>query len=225
MILGLCTYSVVLIFLGVSFSRFLTLLKASQAIGIAYPKRHLNPLVAVKMTGDIVFLTRLLKTNDLLWIGEWVFHCSFVLVILRHLRYFLNPIPGWVWHFQTPGIIAGYLLPISLIYILVVKKGREEGYLPSYNLFLLVLLLLISFSGLMMKIFFLIDIVAAREFMLGIFTFSPAEPPQGIPIFTHHYLLALLLFAFLPSHIFAAPFVIIEARKREEQLRAVMHDR
>lgn len=224
MILTLCTYLALLLFFGVAFSRFLTLWNASRAIRPVLPRPSRSPLLIIKMAGDIIFLTRLLKANDLLWIVEWIFHCSFILVVVRHLRLVLDPVPGWVSFLQTPGLIAGYILPVSLMTILAMKLGKEKGYLPSYNFFLLVLLLVVGISGLLIKTVFLTDITAIKGFMLGIFTFSPAEPPRSL-LFFAHYLLALILLVYLPSHIFAAPFVIIEARIRDEGLRTVMHEK
>ena len=74
---------------------------------------------------DMAFLGRVFVVNPSLWFGEWVFHASFLLVILRHLRFFLNPVPGWVWAVQTPGLIAGYILPLSL------ALSSLSGLLPS----------------------------------------------------------------------------------------------
>lgn len=226
-LLTLLTYLIIAVFLGISLSKFLALLKASQTMKTQkiIPSRNSRPgpLLFIKMAGDVFFLTRLLKTNDVLWIGEWVFHCSFLLVVLRHLRYILNPVPGWVWHFQTAGLIAGYILPLSLIYIFFMKIGKEERYFPSYNFFLVILLFFIGITGLLIKTVFRIDIVMVDNFMLGIFTFRPADAPASI-LFIIHYLLILVLAAYLPSHVFAAPFVIIEARKREEELKVMMHE-
>lgn len=227
-LLTLITYLVIAIFLGVSLSRFLTLWKASQTMKtqkiISSKNSRLRPLLIIKIAGDIFFLTRLLKTNDLLWIGEWVFHCSFLLVVLRHLRYILNPVPGWIWHLQTAGLIAGYILPLSLIYICIMKIGKEEGYFPSYNFFLVILLFFIGITGLLIKTVFRTDIVTVNNFMLGIFTFRPADAPAS-GLFIIHYLLVLVLVAYLPSHVFAAPFVIMEARKRDEELKVIMHEK
>ncbi len=224
MILTLCTYLAMLLFFGVAFSRFMTLWNASRAIRPVLPGTPANPSIIIKTAGDIVFLTRLLKANDLLWIAEWIFHCSFVLVIVQHLRFVLDPVPAWVFFLQTPGLIAGYMLPAALIVILVMKLRSEKGYFPSYNFFLVALLFLIGISGLLVKTVFLTDISAAKEFMLGIFTFNPAEPPRSL-LWGVHYLLVLILFVCLPSHIFTAPFVIIEARIRDEGLKTVMHEK
>lgn len=223
-VLTLCTYLALLLFFGVAFSRFLTLWNASRAIRAVSPQNLRDPFLVVKMAGDIFFLARLLKTNDLLWIGEWIFHGSLLLVVLRHLRFILDPVPGWVSCLQTPGLIAGYIFPVSLISILLMKLGKEKGYFPSYNFFLLVLLFLIGVSGLLVKTVFLTDISAVKSFMLGVFAFSPADPPSSL-LFSVHYILALILLTCLPSHIFTAPFVIMEARRRDEGLRTVMHEK
>lgn len=224
-LLTLAAYGVIVIFLGVSFSRFLTLWRAERTVlRFAPPGSRLTPLLVLKMVGDVFFLTRLLKTNDLLWLGEWLFHCSFVLVALQHLRFVLNPVPEWVRLLQPFGLVAGYLLPLSLLYILFMKIGREKGYFPSYNFFLLLLLFLIAVTGLLMRTVFRTDTVAVKGFVTGIFSFTPVNSPDGIP-FIIHFVLALLLVAFLPSHIFAAPFVIMEARKREEELRMILHEK
>lgn len=223
-VLTLCTYAAILTFFGVAFSRFMILWNASRAFRTVSLQKPPDLFVILKMAGDIVFLTRLLKTNDLLWIGEWIFHCSFLLVVLRHLRFVLDPIPDWVSCLQTPGLIAGYILPVSLISILLMKLGKEKRYFPLYNLFLLVLLFLIGASGLLVKTVFLTDMTAAKNFMLGVFTFSPAEPPSSF-LFSVHYILVLILLACLPSHIFTAPFVIMEARIRDEGLGTVMHEK
>ncbi len=150
---------------------------------------------------------------------------SVVLVIMRHLRYFINPIPRWLWALQTPGIIAGCILPLSLLYIFINKLTAEKRhYVSSYNFFLLCLLLLLSASGLLMLWAFPTDIVAVKIFMLGIFTFMPATAPDSL-LFVSHFSIFLLFLAFLPSHVFAAPLVIIEARLRAKEQQEVLHEK
>jgi nitrate reductase gamma subunit len=224
-LLTMSAYAVLVIFLGVSFTRFLELWKAAETTRRFSPVRiHAGPLSFLRTAGDIIFLGRLLRTNDLLWLGEWPFHCFFVLVLLRHLRFVLNPVPEWIWNIQPFGLVAGYLLPVTLLYIFVVKMVREKRYFPSYNLFLIILIFLIAVTGLLMRTVFRTDMVAIKRFMTGIFTFSPMNLPEGT-LFIVHFALVLLLAASLPSHIFAAPFVMIEARRREEELKVIIHDR
>jgi len=173
---------------------------------------------------DVVLLWRLLKVNPALWFGEWVFHVSFLAVLLRHLRYFLEPVPSWVWWVQVPGLIAGYILPLSLLYILAVRLLSErEKYSSPANLFLLGLVLAISSIGVMMHAFFKPDLAGVKLFLLGILAVNPAPLPASA-LFLAHFALVLVLVIFLPTHILTAPLVMLEARKRDLALPMVMHE-
>lgn len=170
-------------------------------------------------------LRRLLRTNPVLWAGEWVFHMSFVLVLIRHLRYFLTPVPQFVWQMQFAGRIAGYVMPFSLLYIIIVKAIVGRGsYTFPYNYFLLITLFLISGLGVLMTTALHPDIVAVKEYMMSALKLgSIGKVPDSLP-FTAHFILALILLVYLPTHIFAAPFTLYEAKKREKTLRRILHD-
>jgi len=221
-LLTLSTYAVLGIFFILLCGKLLTLWKAARTVRGYAPSPPFTPRLVMKVAGDILFLSRLLNTNDLLWIGEWLFHCTFVLVVLRHLVFFLSPVPGWVAFLQPFGIFAGYLLPLSLIYILTVKLNREEGYFPSYNFFLLILLLLLSMTGILLRTVFKADLVAVKGFVVGILRLSPQSVPLDF-LFVIHFSLVLVFIFYVPTHIFAAPLVMLDARQREEELRRLMH--
>jgi len=173
---------------------------------------------------DIVLLRRLLVVNPALWLGEWVFHASLFMVTLRHFRYFMNPVPAWVVWAQTPGWIAGFLLPAALGYILVVRlaTGQEKFSSPT-NLALLVDVLAIAGTGLLMSIRYPLDLAAVKLFALGIVTFAPAPAPLG-GLLQVHVVLVLVLVLYVPSHVFTAPLVLLDARRRDLERRRVMHD-
>jgi len=212
-----------LVFLGNCAAKALVWTKSRSVNEVTSDKITLRTFVMA--AGDILFFRRLLIVNDILWIGEWIFHFTFILVILRHLRYFLNPVPQWVWALQTPGIIAGYVLPIALAYIFTVKFLIErKKYFSTYNFLLLVLILVISISGLLMKTIYHPDIVSVKTFVMGIVTFGFAAVP-GSALFIFHFILVLALILNLPTHIFAAPLVLIGARQREDNLNQVIHEK
>ncbi len=48
--------------------------------------------VVLRMTREVVFFESLFKANLWTWGLGWLFHASMVLVILRHLRYFTDPV-------------------------------------------------------------------------------------------------------------------------------------
>ena len=222
-LLTLSTYAVLGIFFILLFGRLLTLWKAARIVSGYAPSPPFTPRLVMKFAGDILFLSRLLRTNDVLWIGEWLFHCTFLLVVLRHLIFFLNPVPGWVAFLQPFGIFAGYLLPLSLIYILLIKVSREKGYFPSYNFFLIILLLFLSVTGILLRAVFKADLVAVKGFVLGILGLSPQSAPLHF-LFVIHFSLVLVFILYLPTHIFAAPLVMLDATLREEELKRLMHE-
>jgi len=101
---------------------------------------------------------------------------------------------------------------------------EKKSYISSSNFFLLALLLLSGISGLMMKLWFRPDLAGIKWFSLGIVTFRPAEVPQS-PLFIMHFVLFLIVFAYLPTHIAAAPISLLDARQREKALRSLMHEK
>jgi len=189
-----------------------------------FPRTENSPFLFVSMLMEIALLRRLLKANPLLWVWEWLFHASFALIMIRHLRYFLDPVPDWVTALQPPGLIAGYILPFSLLAILFIKLFVEKGYVSSANFFLLVLLLAVGASGLAMTTVIKTDLVGIKHFAMGIVTFGPAAAPRSYTFFLH-FILFLLFVLYLPSHILTAPLSIIEARRREEGLKLVLHEK
>jgi len=173
---------------------------------------------------DVVLFWRLLKVNPALWFGEYLFHSTFLLVVLRHLRYFLDPVPPWVWDLQLSGLIAGYVLPFSLVYILAVRFFSErEKYSSPANVLLLALIIAISSIGVLMHAFFKPNLVDVKYFALGLLSLAPAPLPTGV-LFPLHLALVLVLVALVPSHIVTAPLVMLEARRRELGLPQVMHE-
>jgi nitrate reductase gamma subunit len=163
--------------------------------------------------------------NPALWIGEWTFHAALFVIILRHLRYFMNPVPAWVVWAQTPGWIAGFLLPGALLYILAIRLlAGQEKFSSLANLLMLVDVLAIAITGLLMSTRYRADLTAVKLFALGIVTFNPSSSPPQSPLFVAHLALVLVLLLYVPSHVFTAPLVMMDARGRELELRQVLHD-
>ena len=189
------------------------------------PKRPLLLKTWALTLRDVVLFWRLLKVNPALWFGEYLFHSTFLLVVLRHLRYFLDPVPLWVWDLQLSGLIAGYVLPFSLVYILAVRFFSErEKYSSPANVLLLALIIAISSIGVLMHAFFKPNLVDVKYFALGLLSLAPAPLPTGV-LFPLHLALVLVLVALVPSHIVTAPLVMLEARRRELGLPQVMHEK
>lgn len=203
--------------------RIAILLGASRA-DAGPGRRTPSPRQIGEGAGDIFFLARLFRSDPWLWLWEWLFHASFALVIARHLRYVLDPVPSWVALLQPMGMCAGFVLPLVLLFILTAKLNVEKRkYISSYNFLLLSLLIVISASGIVMKTIARPDLLEVKRFALGIASFSPGVTPPGL-LFVVHYLASIALLVVLPTHVFAAPFTILAARVRERDLREIMHE-
>ncbi len=226
MIAIVATYAVIAAFylrLGLHALRWLQAavrFKAGPSSGAATTVR-----AAADTALDIMMLRRLLIVNPALWVGEWVFHASLFLIVLRHLRYFLEVAPFWVRWSQTPGWIAGFLLPAALLYIFAVRLlSGQEKFSSRANLLMLLNVLAIGATGLLMSTRYRVDLVAVKLFALGIVTLNPSPPPQNA-IFMVHLALVLALILYIPGHVFTAPLVMLDARRRDRERQEVMHDR
>ena len=138
--------------------------------------------VVLRMAREVVLFESLFKANLWIWLFGWMFHVALALVLLRHLRYFTEPVwsgspgsspsaftPASPWRRGSPACGRGVFLVDRIRYIST----------PSDHL-MLALLLAIACSGLAMKFVAHTDIVAVKAFCLGLMHFDwqplPADP-------------------------------------------------
>lgn len=152
-----------------------------------------------RVVGDFFLFQNLLKGTRLLWIGGWLFHLCLLGVFLRHLRYFLYPVPDWIMTVQTIGIYAGFLLPLPILYLFYRRVSITRTlYVSSMaDYFILFLLLCIAGTGMLMHYYARPYLVDIKAFILGLITFAPVGLPSD-PIFQIHFGLVLLLVAYFP---------------------------
>lgn len=224
-LLTFITYIACVVFLGRFLLHVLSWIKAVKQPAVEAISKKVSAGMIAEMLLDIFFFRRLVRTNKILWAASWTFHISLILVVLRHLRYFMYPVPGFVILMQTIGIAAGYVLPVSLLIILIIRAtGNRDRYISFYNFFLLTMLLLTGLTGILLKLFYRTSLLDIKAFMMGIVTFHPDTVPYSL-LFIVHYILVLILIPCLPFHLIAAPVITVEARKRERELGLVMHEK
>ncbi len=217
MIIVVITYIVIVILYVRGIKNVILLCRADNEENI-YLRGAAYPVLLVYLISfiDIIFFRRLFRINKLLWFGEWLFHISFLSVILAHLRFLLIGLPPWWSHIVCIGKYSGIVMPFSLVYILIVRASIDwRRYISPGNLFLILLLILISLSGLFMRYIKRMDIIEVKAFVTGIFSFN-LQPVPDSGMFVFHYLLGLVLLLYLPSHVMTAPITVTEARRREE---------
>ena len=167
--LTVITYIVCLVFLGRFISHIVSWVRAEKDPGSELEAgKRMSLFTFRNAVLDIVFFRRLYAINRMLWIASLAFHISFFLVVVRHLRYFMYPVPDYLMYIQPAGIYAGYVLPLSLLLILIMRiAGGKDRYLSRYNFYLLGILLLTSLTGVLMKTIFRTNLVVYLEKRLG----------------------------------------------------------
>ena len=155
--------------------------------------------VVARLGREVVLFESLFKGNKWIWLFGWLFHFGLLLVLLRHLRYFTEPVWGWVAAIQWLGVYAGFAMLLGLAGLwarrLLVERIRYISA-PSDHL-MLVLLIAIAASGLLMKYVWHTDIVALKAFMLGLLRFD-WQPLPSDPLLLIHLLLVIVLMAIFP---------------------------
>ncbi len=146
-----------------------------------------------------------------LWLAALAFHWAMLIILLRHLRFFTEPIPAVVLGLQSlDGVfeiavptlfISDIIILLALSYLIFRRIAQSQVRfisLPSDYVAVL-LILSVVFSGLLMRFFYKVDIVAVKELALGVVTFSPATPPEALGFsFYLHLLLFCALLAYFP---------------------------
>ena len=182
--------------------------------------------VVLRMTREVVFFESLFKANLWIWGLGWLFHASLLLVILRHLRYFTEPVWGWVAFIQPFGMYAGITMLLGLCGLWARRMFVERiRYIstPSDHLMLL-LLIGIAASGLMMKFAAHTDVIAVKTYFLGLMHFEVGMLPADLLLMVHLSLVVSLLVVFPNSKLLHAPGVFFSpTRNQKDDSREKRH--
>ncbi len=163
--------------------------------------------VALRLTREVVFFDSLFKASKWTWLFGWLFHAALLLVLLRHLRYFQEPVWLPVVLVQPWGTYAGFALVAGLAGLWLRRRLVDRvRYVstPSDHLHL-ALLLAIGASGLLMRFVAHPDIVAVKAFMLGLMRAEILPLPAQPLLLLHLALVALLMIVFPFSKLLHAP--------------------
>jgi len=154
--------------------------------------------VALRLFREVVFFESLFKGNKWTWIFGYAFHFGLFLVLLRHLRYFIEPVPGPIVLIQPIGKYAAFAMVAGLAGLwarrFLVDRVRYISA-PSDHL-LLLLLILIGVSGAAMSFVFHTDVVAVKAFFIGLMTFDLRPLPADAALLVHLLLVAVLMIIF-----------------------------
>jgi nitrate reductase gamma subunit len=174
--------------------------------------------VIFRMTREVAFFESLFKANLWIWALGMMFHASMAVAALRHLRYFIDPVWGWVEFVQPFGIYAGITMLLGLLGLwarrLFVDRIRYIST-PSDHLWLL-LLIGIAASGLMMKFVAHTDVIAVKTYFLGLMHFDIRVLPSDLLLIVHLSLVIALLAVFPFSKLLHAPGVFFSPTRNQK---------
>ena len=182
--------------------------------------------VVVRMALEVLFFRSLFRNTSVrldkdgtlsyiwekwLWLGALAFHYAFLTVIVRHLRLFTEPVPlpikllDSVDAFLQIGIpviqLSGVVLLAAVIFLFLRRMliSQVKYISLASDFFPLFLITGIALSGILMRYFIKIDVVAAKELSMGLVSFHPAIPKDGIgAIFYVHLFFVSVLLAYFP---------------------------
>ena len=179
-----------------------------------------------RLAAEVLFFTSLFKSNKWIWLFGWIFHVAMALVVLRHLRYFTEPVWWWVVLVQPFGLYAGFAMFFGLFALWMRRLFAERvRYISSYSDHLMLLLLMgIVGTGLAMKFVAHTDIIALKQFMLGIMYFDWQTLPADPILITHLSLVISLMMIFPFSKLLHVPGIFFSpSRNQTDNAREKRH--
>ncbi len=145
-----------------------------------------------------------------LWLAAMAFHWSLLAILVRHLRLFVEPAPWpavWLDHldgFFQIGAPVVYVTDVAIAAALayLLQRRLRDAQLRYISLFTdyfaLLLLLGIAATGVGMRYWARTDVVAVKQFAIGLAVFAPAVPGALGGWFFAHLALVSALAAYLP---------------------------
>ncbi len=173
--------------------------------------------VVGRMAREVVLFESLFGANKWIWLFGWVFHVALLVVLVRHLRYFTEPVWFVVGIAQPFGVYAGFAMLAGLAGLwarrLLVERIRYISTVSDH--LMLALLVAIGATGLAMKYVAHTDIVAVKAFMLGLMMFDWQPLPADPVLLAHLGLVALLMAVFPVSKLLHAPGVFFSPTRNQ----------
>jgi nitrate reductase gamma subunit len=145
-----------------------------------------------------------------LWLAALAFHWSLLVILIRHLRLFVEPVPGLLLALERvdgffqlgvpPVYLSDVVMACALAYLLVRRfRNPVVRYISQFSdYFALFVLAGIGVTGLLMRYLTRVDVVSVKQFALGLASFHPARLSGLSLMFAIHLALVSLLAVYFP---------------------------
>ncbi|MEN8148191.1 MAG: sulfate reduction electron transfer complex DsrMKJOP subunit DsrM [Planctomycetota bacterium] len=175
--------------------------------------------------------------DKLLWAAAMLFHWTFLIIFLRHLRFFTEPVPFWIsgiesldafFEVTVPALYLTNILIVVGLGWLLLRRFLEpqvryislaSDYFPLFLLFGVVI------SGVFLRYLTKTDVVAIKELAMGLLSFKFAVPEGiGAQFYVHLFLVSALIAYFPFSKLMHLPGVFLSpTRNLANNNRKVRH--
>ena len=149
-------------------------------------------------------------SSKYLWLFALLFHYSFLVIVVRHMRLFTDPMPFFVpileffdgiLQLGAPSIYQSDLVILGALTLLflrrVVLNNIKYISLPA-DYFPLMLIFAIASTGMLMRYVFRVDVVNIKMLAVGLASFSPEIVGDLGAIFYIHIFLVCTLMVYFP---------------------------
>lgn len=185
---------------------------------------YTNRGVVARMALEILFFRSLFRntkmelkdgkliygSNKWLWLAGMAFHYSFLTIVIRHLRYFTEPVPFFVraidmvdgmLQIGSPLLYQTNVIIVAALLFLLIRRfvNSQVRYISlAADYFPLFLILGIALTGIVMRYFIKVDLMGVKVLAMGLATFTPTVPDGIGVIFYMHLFLFSVLLAYFP---------------------------
>ncbi len=149
-------------------------------------------------------------SEKFLWLGGLAFHWSFLIIFVRHFRFFMQEVPypiqimehldsflqiGAPLLYMTDVVLVG---AVTFLFLRRVLMPQIKYISLAADYFPLFLILGIATTGILMRYFTKVPVVSVKELVMGLVSFSPVIPKGIGSIFYIHLFLVSSLLAYFP---------------------------
>lgn len=145
-----------------------------------------------------------------LWMAGMAFHWSFLIILIRHFRFFSEGLPFPIHMIEILDAFLQIGVPLLYMTDVVILAAvtflfLRRIFIPQVkyislpaDFFPLFLILGIAISGILMRYIMKTDIVSVKVLAMGLIRFNPVVPEGIGVIFYVHLFLISILFAYFP---------------------------
>lgn len=149
-------------------------------------------------------------SSKYLWLFALLFHYSFLVIVVRHMRLFTDPMPFFVpvleffdgiLQIGAPNMYVTNVILVGGVVFLFFRRillpairyiSQPADYFPLFLIFA------IAVTGILMRYFIRVDVVTIKQLAVGLATLSPSIKGEIGSIFYIHIFLVSTLLVYFP---------------------------